>query len=324
MANLTDFQREQNFGFCTGSPDGQCDQGLNGTPVLLTPFNGPSNLCKDGYRLYNHHGRRCYLCDAKNQHHLKATNEQYHLNVQYSSMGKDQGERTSECRALMEEVAPDQPNCCYCAVPLVDLSFRFNSSSPEREEEEIRSYLSADQTVKRCCVTCNFGLKGHTPEEKRSFHDIASLPIANGIWYPSILHNMGRDDTLKALQELDVHPNATGLPPGINPPSTAQAGKWRGKVMQKARDRMKPHGEEPDFDCTYLTALLKAQCNRCAKYGVKGVQARNSLWSLSLDRIDSSRWYYKDNIIFVLKVANLGKNSKDDLEFCEYLIDLHG
>ena len=324
MANLTLFQREQTFGFCTGSPLGQCDEGLNGTPVMLTPFNGHSTLCKDGYRLHNHHGRRCYLCDAKNQHHLKATNEKYHLHEQYSNMGKHQGEHTGECRALMEEVAPDQPNCFYCAVPLVDLSFRFNSSSPERVKEAVRSYLSADQTVKRCCVTCQFGLKGHTPDEKSSFHNIASAPIATGIWYPPILHNLGIDDTLIALQELDDDPNAPGLPPGTNPPSPAQAGKWRGKLIAKVRDRMKPHGEEPDFDCTYLTALLNAQRNRCAKYGVKGLQAGKNLWSLSLDRINSKRWYYKDNIIFVLKVANLGKNCKDDLKYCEYLNDLHG
>ena len=87
---------------------------------------------------------------------------------------------------------------------------------------------------------------------------------------------------------------------------------------------MKTHGEVPDFDCTFLTTLLKAQRNRCAKYGVKGVQAGHSLWSLSLDRINSERWYYKDNIIFVLKVANLGKNSKDDFKFCEYLNKIHG
>jgi hypothetical protein len=40
MANLTYFQRGQTFGFCTGSLLGKCDQGINGNPLLLTPFNG--------------------------------------------------------------------------------------------------------------------------------------------------------------------------------------------------------------------------------------------------------------------------------------------
>jgi hypothetical protein len=69
----------------------------------------------------------------------------------------------------MEDLAADQPKCCYCDVTLVDLSFRFDSSSPERINEIVRSYLSAQQTVKRCCFMDQFGLKGHTPEEKLSF-----------------------------------------------------------------------------------------------------------------------------------------------------------
>ncbi len=32
---------------------------------------------------------------------------------------------------------------------------------------------------------------------------------------------------------------------------------------------------------------------------------------------------YRDNIIFVLKVANLGNNSKNDHEFCQHLYNLH-
>jgi hypothetical protein len=238
-------------------------------------------------------------------------------------MSFHQGERTDECRAMMEKTATTALNCCYCDVLLVDLSFQFNSSSPERENEKIRSYLSADQIVHRCCITCQFGLKGHTFAEKRSFHTIACVPIATGKWHPPILHAFGIEGTCTALQELDDDPMAPGLPPGINPPATAKATIWRNKLMGKVKERMKHHGEEPDFDGRYLTALLKNQRNRCAKYGVKGLQAGNSLWSLSLDRIDCSRWYYKDNIIFVLKVANLGKNSKDDLEFCEHLYELH-
>jgi hypothetical protein len=48
------------------------------------------------------------------------------------------------------------------------------------------------------------------------------------------------------------------------------------KLMSKVRERMSPHVKEPDFDCTYMTTLLALQLsqrNRCAKYGVKGVQA---------------------------------------------------
>jgi hypothetical protein len=169
-----------------------------------------------------------------------------------------------------------------------------------------------------------WGLKGQTPAEKLSFHPLARVLIANGKWDPMILHTGGIDQTCDALRLLDADLTAPDLPPGITPPSNAQARKWRAKVMERIRVRMKHSGEEPDFDATYLTTLLTRQHNRCAKYGVKGVQAGNSLWSLSLDRIDSSRWYYKDNIIFVLRVANYGKNSRNDEDFCRYLINLHG
>jgi hypothetical protein len=144
-----------------------------------------------------------------------------------------------------------------------------------------------------------WGLQGQPHAEKLSFHRLARVLIANGQWDPMILHTGGIAQTCDALRLLDADPTAPGLPPGITPPSNAQATKWRGKVMGRIRERMEHTGEEPDFDATFLTALLTRQRNRCAKYGVKGVQAGNSLWSLSLDRIDSSRWYYKDNIIFV-------------------------
>ena len=323
MAHLTEFQRNQTFGLCQGSALGPCDRGLDRNPVLLTPYNGPTQLRVDRVTLYNQCGRRCYDCIVKQERHLKATDERYHVTCQCKSMGSNLGERTDQCRSLMGVLAPDQPKCCYCDVTLVDLSFRFDSSSPERLDESVRSYLSSQQTVKRCCMMDQFGLKGHTPEEKYSFHPIARVPIATGKWNPQILHTGGIDETCNALQRLDEDPTAPGLPPDVIPPSKTEATKWRGKLMEKIRSRMRPHDEVPDFDTTYLTTLLARQRNRCAKYGAKGVQAGHSLWSLSLDRIDSRRLYYKDNIIFVLKAANLGKNCRNDNEFCQHLYNLH-
>jgi hypothetical protein len=323
MANLTEFQRNQTFGLCTGSELGPCDRGLDGSSVLLTPYNGQTTLDKDQVTLRHTGGHRCYRCNVKLHKHKRATDERYHLTVQYKHMGFHQGESTAQCRSLMEVLVSDQPKCCYCDVTLVNLSSQFASSSPERLYESVRSYLSSQQTVKRCCLMDQFGLKGHTPEEKYSFHPIARVPIATGKWNPQILHTEGIDETCNALQRLDEDPMAPGLPPGVTPPSNTQASGWRGKLMSKIRIRMRPHDEVPDFDCTYLTTLLARQRNRCVKYGAKGVQASNSLWSLSLDRIDSDRWYYKDNIIFVLKAANLGKNSRNDNEFCQHLYNLH-
>ena len=111
MSNLIDFQRQQTFGLCTGNALGLCTLGQAGTPVLLTPFNGPTQLRKDGIGLRNQTGHRCYVCTSKQQLHKKSTDTRYHLSYQYGHMGWNQGERTSECRALIKEIAPDQRNC---------------------------------------------------------------------------------------------------------------------------------------------------------------------------------------------------------------------
>ena len=37
--------------------------------------------------------------------------------AQYAKMGLHQGERTNGCRAVMKELASNQPDCVYCGVP---------------------------------------------------------------------------------------------------------------------------------------------------------------------------------------------------------------
>lgn len=70
-----------------------------------------------------------------------------------------------------------------------------------------------------------------------------------------------------------------------------------------------------DLDYDFLLALFRKQSGRCSKTGVKFVLpqvARRNPWSPSIDRIDSSKGYTKDNIQLVCWIYNISKYVWDD------------
>lgn len=90
--------------------------------------------------------------------------------------------------------------------------------------------------------------------------------------------------------------------------------------VNKARSRINgyPHGQElKKFDITVelLLELWESQKGKCAITGVKmelpktTYSPRNSPSCASLDRIDTSKGYMKDNVEFICQFVNLGKNN---------------
>lgn len=83
------------------------------------------------------------------------------------------------------------------------------------------------------------------------------------------------------------------------------------------------------FDISYdeLVKQYLSQLGRCALSGIEltlGSYLRSSEWNASVDRIDSSKGYVKDNIQFVSKDINIAKNKKTDSEFitlCEAVVN---
>lgn len=78
-----------------------------------------------------------------------------------------------------------------------------------------------------------------------------------------------------------------------------------------------------DIDANYLETLWNTQNNLCAiskiPIHIKQFGYKNTPFTASLDRIDSSKGYIKNNVQFVAYSINLAKNSFKDYEVIELL-----
>jgi hypothetical protein len=94
---------------------------------------------------------------------------------------------------------------------------------------------------------------------------------------------------------------------------------------QKIEGKSKKYGEISDIDLNFLKELWHKQNGKCAYTGIDMKLPRNchetvnSPMRASLDRIDSSRGYFKDNVEFVCQFINLGKNTFSKKEIKKFL-----
>jgi len=104
-------------------------------------------------------------------------------------------------------------------------------------------------------------------------------------------------------------------------------------IVTCSRMRCKRRGREHDLDTDYLMELLGKQEGRCAISGrlMLASQAGNRRQThkdtVSVDRIDSSRGYTKDNVQLVTVLCNTAKSSfsmQDFLEMCRDVVAKHG
>lgn len=79
----------------------------------------------------------------------------------------------------------------------------------------------------------------------------------------------------------------------------------------KRRNRVKYNNTVLDFDADYLLELFNKQNRLCAYFNVplKIVNTKKHPLKPSLDRIDNSKGYTKDNIVLCCLMANMGRNS---------------
>ncbi len=68
-----------------------------------------------------------------------------------------------------------------------------------------------------------------------------------------------------------------------------------------------------------LSALWAKQGGLCYLSGVPMVKEARSLFSVSVDRLDNSRGYERDNVALVSKAANLARNTSTVDEFHVWL-----
>lgn len=80
-----------------------------------------------------------------------------------------------------------------------------------------------------------------------------------------------------------------------------------------------------DIDSDYLKELFDKQNGKCAITGLDMVHKYSQLDSISVDRIDSSRGYLKDNVQLICQSINRMKNThtqKEVLEFLERIMNV--
>lgn len=98
-------------------------------------------------------------------------------------------------------------------------------------------------------------------------------------------------------------------------------------ALKDAKRRAKSCGRDLDLDLEFLLALFKKQGGRCALsnrvltwYSGKG--RHQSFHNISLDRIDSSKGYLKENVQIVCYMVNLMKNRLTKEELLEWSRDM--
>jgi hypothetical protein len=79
-------------------------------------------------------------------------------------------------------------------------------------------------------------------------------------------------------------------------------------------------GTTLDFDAEFLRDLYAKQEGRCyyTELLMDLTPGRNP-WSISLDRIDNSRGYTKDNVVLATRAANLGRSDAEPEEMLAYI-----
>mgnify|MGYP001600285305 CR=1 FL=1 len=105
-----------------------------------------------------------------------------------------------------------------------------------------------------------------------------------------------------------------------NWPNYGPNNKWHGerpfgRWFTNIRARAKKKGLGFDLDPSWLLTRLKATGGKCEQTGIKLSPPNNgplSPWSTSLDRIDSSKGYTKDNVQIVCWSYNVAKSTFTD------------
>jgi hypothetical protein len=86
---------------------------------------------------------------------------------------------------------------------------------------------------------------------------------------------------------------------------------------------IKARAEWPiDIDIQFLTELYQSQDGRCKLSGIKLTHTYNSLRSISIDRIDSSVGYTRDNVQLICRALNLAKQKFSNADMIDFVNEL--
>jgi hypothetical protein len=100
--------------------------------------------------------------------------------------------------------------------------------------------------------------------------------------------------------------------------STARS--WHKRLFIDCKKRAKLHNYSLDFDESYILELFEKQNKKCHWYGIEMKPSTKAKYPFqpSIDRIDNSKGYSKDNILLCCFSANMGRNANDYITFKEF------
>jgi hypothetical protein len=97
-------------------------------------------------------------------------------------------------------------------------------------------------------------------------------------------------------------------------------------LIRQKRYHNKKHKQTCDFDSEYLKLLIQNQNAKCTycDHDLEITSGDKSFAQISIDRIDSSKLYFKDNIHITCLFCNLAKNDMDDSLYRKFIGTLKG
>lgn len=92
------------------------------------------------------------------------------------------------------------------------------------------------------------------------------------------------------------------------------------RTAYASKRRIKVQTWEPtDLDVEFLWLLLKQQEGRCHWTGIELSLTMGNILSVSLDRLDCSRGYRRDNVVLCCKAANLARSDSSPEEMRTFI-----
>jgi hypothetical protein len=96
---------------------------------------------------------------------------------------------------------------------------------------------------------------------------------------------------------------------------------WASTLLVHARKSARKRGWDCDIDTAWIADLWRRQRGLCFWYQIEMVPSNTTYrnpFQPSLDRIDCSRGYTKDNVVLTCMAANMGRNCTPPNEFSAF------
>lgn len=192
---------------------------------------------------------------------------------------------------------------------------RRRESVPTRAELDQKRRTMAQTRSQKACNTC-----GETKPLSEFYKD-ASKKNLDGHRYSCKICEAARQNARREAKGVVLrgknwlHPSSSPLDAQIS------------KSLEYARKRSRERGNTCDLDAEFLLDMLRkhprcAVTNRAFDLSPPSDGAHFNRDRFSIDRIDSSRGYTKDNVQLVTVAANMAKNTMSNEQLVDLAVDI--